>query len=127
MPVMQSRGKKVSGVSYTSHGSIPCGRGNVWLTVKAGVEALDEADKEAEKSTLIRKPHIAFVTERRVWETRTKSLMKKRCWKNPHRTELNQSIPSMLRWLYLDCSIMTARSKTRELHGVTVSLPEQCQ
>lgn len=33
----------------------------------------------------------------------------------------------MLRWLYLDCSIMTARSKTRERCGVTVSLPEQCQ
>lgn len=75
---MQSREKKVSDVSYTRHGSIPCGREEIWFTVKAGVEALDEADKEAEKSALIRKPHIAFITERWVWETRTKSLMKKK-------------------------------------------------
>lgn len=128
MLVMQSRGKKVSGVSHTRHGSISCGRERRSdLRVKADVEALDEADKEAEKSTLIRKPHIAFITGRWVWETRTKSLMKKRRRKNPHRRELNQSIPSMLRWLYLDCNIMTARSKTTEHHGVTVSLPEQCQ
>lgn len=127
MLIMQSRGKKVSGVSYTRHGSIPCGRGEIWLTVKAGAEARDEADKKAEKSALIRKPCIALITERWVWETGTKSLMKKRCRKNPHRTELNQSMPSMLRWLYLDCSIMTAMSKTREHRGVNVSLPEQCQ
>lgn len=97
MLIMRSRGKKVSGVSYTRHGSIPSGRGEVWLTIKAGVEALDEADKKAEKSTLIRKPHIVFITERWVWETRTKSLMKKRHRKNPHRRELNQSKPSTLR------------------------------
>lgn len=33
----------------------------------------------------------------------------------------------MLRWLYLDCSIMTERSKTRERFSVAVSLPAQCQ
>lgn len=100
---------------------------------QTGAESLDETDKEAEISALLRKFHIPVVKARFLLLRDGAVKQEKSLWRDVRKnaplnkagTELDQSIPVPQKWLYLDWSTITVRNKTSEHCAQNTLLPVQ--